>query len=807
MPTIADLTAKFTADTSGLVQGAQVAKQTLQGVADQAGVATRALEIMAQAASKANPGQGSPAQILEFFQRGNVQPTAAALTQARSEMERVASAAAQAVAPTQAIARASKEHAEATANGARATQNVADGWKMSESSLVRFGAGLAGIGLGFSLVAGAAKLIHDTVVGIGEGVLDWERSLRSISGLYGEAGANVAAFAQAQSNLPNVLGTNQEFAQAAINASALTQRYGLPQRVTDQLTTTGGRVAFALNLNDRAERQALQAQLLQAVTSGAQIPQLGIYTDPEAVARRLGAPGAQTLQAYTPQEILTARAAITSGQGNAFAAQAEANQRGVLDATRATEKALERARSNVTNVLESGFGNNPIAAAAESGILAGGFGLPQGVAGHPERGPQRDAGLGALQGNVEDSLRGLVVAQTTYAETLADSERAQEESRQTFERLSQSVDAAGARLLGFFGSLEDQTSIGHGDILAQAQASVTARARSATPLFGIGPAEISALAAGDAWQAAWQNFVATQAQGPQANAIQRNLQQQADTSRFRTLGADRQDARITAATAAQRALDQAANTGPLFEAQRGAQTRAAQVDLAGADIQSRLDAISLTQRERQIQLLRDTIDLRRLDLTQQQAGLRLTEDVIRAQQAALPVQAATSAARYQQNIAGAISLQRMARLLQGRDVSDLPTVDQLINQNYRGQLAEAELAPSAVNAARGIEVAQQPATAAGLANALTGLQIRDAELANELKNLADLPQQTALELALVENNRSQLSVQTEMREYLKKIAFYMEQGGRVPQLVPADRGDRMDAGAPRASGDLAGARR
>src|SRR5205823_4212609 len=102
-----------------LERGGQVARQTLQGVEQQAAQTARALEIMAGQFAKLHGGTAQ--QALEMFQRTGAQPTAAALAEAAKQMQQTAAAAAQAVEPTRAIARAAAEHAE--------------GWKLSESQL------------------------------------------------------------------------------------------------------------------------------------------------------------------------------------------------------------------------------------------------------------------------------------------------------------------------------------------------------------------------------------------------------------------------------------------------------------------------------------------------------------------------------------------------------------------------------------------------------------------------------------------------------------------------------------------------
>jgi len=776
---VADLVARVSA------QGAQEAATQVKAVGDQAKLTADALRIMAEQMARTKDFGGTAAQALDVLQRSGAQPTAAALAEAARAAEKTAAAVTATVAPAKAAAAAAREHSQ--------------GWNASESSMIRFGAALLGVNLGISMVAGAARMVHQAIADIVSTQLDWERSLVNLSGLYGETGARAAALANAQASLPGVLGTQQEFAQAAINASALTLRYGLPQRAIDQLTTTGGRVAFATGMTNEQDRLLLQQQILQAVQTGAALPaRYGVYTDPEAVSRRLGFQGGDSLQAFTPQQVMSARAAIVGGDLSAFADRAAENRRAALDAATAAEKTLEQARTNRQTFLESTGGANA-AQAANFVLSAMGSGPALGLgpegAGQFQKSP-------ALQATAqEESLGRLVQAQVVEAAALADSKKAQDEARQSLMALSETVEGAGARLLSFFGSLESPTSIGHGDILAQAQAAVTARARSAVPTFGMGPAEIAAIAAGTSAQQAWQNFVAPLAQQEQTNVIQRNLERLAANPINPT--PDR--ANPARQTAAQRALAQIPLLDPINRGLGEATTRAAGIDLATADTQARLEAITLTQRERYVQLLRDTVDLRRLDIQQQMVGVEASQRLIRAQQAALPSQQIASAGRYDQALAQAISQQRMARLLQGQDVSGLPSVDELINMQVRGQLIEGENAPSLVRGARGVELAGQGVTATSLAQALTEGQLRSAEMANDLKNLNDLPQQTTLELELVQNNRDQLSVQTEVREYLKQLVWIMT--NQPAQLVPADRADRQGAStAPPAPSDLPGAR-
>lgn len=279
----------------------------------------------------------------------------------------------------------------------------------------------------------------------------------------------------------------------------------------------------------------------------------------------------------------------------------------------------------------------------------------------------------------------------------------------------------------------------------------------AIPSFGTLQSEITFQATNTAWQNAWQNFTARLGFDQQGNSIREELERRV------------QFGPANQRPAAQRALDEARASEPVQQRLGEAGKAAALVDLATAETQSKLEAITLTQRERYVQLMRDTVDLRKLDNQQQQAGLAASMEVTRAQQRALPAQYALADANYATTRASVLAQAYVARRIQGKDVSDLPSIGALINMNVAGQLAAAEAGPGALQGARAIELAQRTATSAGLAQQLTGGQIRSAELANDLKNLGDLPSQTALMLEDVQNNRDHLAVAKEQRDLQKDL--------------------------------------
>jgi hypothetical protein len=276
--TIADLKVAISA------QGVQQAKAEIQGVGESAAQAARALEIMAAQFAKLHGG--TAADAMEMFRRSGVQPTAAAMAQAAAAAEKTAAAIASAVQPAQAAA--------------KAADDVQKGWSASESSVVRFGAGIVGVGLGISLVAGAARLAHDAIAGIVGSQIDWERSLRAVHGLYGSLAPQIIQTAAAQAALPGTLGTQQEYLQAALNARFLGSRFGLAQGSITDLTTAAGRVADFQGLTDPGARAANQARFLQAASSGGTgLRDIGVELDPLTIARRLGGTSEAQLQAAT----------------------------------------------------------------------------------------------------------------------------------------------------------------------------------------------------------------------------------------------------------------------------------------------------------------------------------------------------------------------------------------------------------------------------------------------------------------------------------------------------------------------------
>jgi hypothetical protein len=738
MVVVQDLVARFRSE------GVQETAQQLQSVGQEAQVAARALELTAQKLAQVQGG--SVASALDQLRRTGAQPVASALEQARREMENTATAAARVVAPTQAAARAAAD--------------MGQGFEVSGTSILRFAGGIAGVGLGLSLAAGTARLLHDAVAGIVDSSLAWERSLVQVRGLYGGLAPQIIATAQAQTALPGVLGTQQGFAQAAINASYLTSRYGIRQTDITQMTTAAGRAAGVLGLTDPRQQIELQGRFLAfAEGGGTALRDIGIEGTPLSVARRLGYSNEAALQALTPSQLREAQLLIETEGANRLAATA-GDPTSLLSRRSAVQQQLNQVRDQITRTLE---GQAPITAVASGRLpYIVGAGYERGVpAPLQDRSKQLEDQLAALNNELGNATKGAADAA---------------------ERLNKlGVEAGGttARLLQFVGSLEDVTSIARSDVAAQAQGAVAGRARMAVPAFGVTQGERVAVATNTAYQAGYQNFVAELAQQEQGNAIRDELQRRIQT------GPANQRA------AASRALSFAVQADPIYQRVGTGNRAAALLDLQASETQARLEEITLRQRERGLQLMRETVDLRRLDVQQQQIGLAATMNVVRAQQSAQPALNTLSDAQYTVNNASVLARARLARQLQGKDVSGLPSIESLIQMNVQGQFAVAEAGPAALQGGRAVELAQRTATSAGLAQQLTGGQLQAAELANDLRNLGDLPSQTALELELVQNNRDQLAVQKELRDLQKDLVRILT--GRQPSLTSGQGIDEIAA--------------
>lgn len=774
MVVVADLVARLRRE------GVEETTRALSAAETQAKATGEQLDQLAR--KMATTSGGTVAQARQILETQGLSATqvAQALGAASTSATRLATAAQQVAAPTQAAARAAAE--------------VHEGFNLSGASLGRFAAGVVGLGVGLSVATKLASTVHDAIGGIVDRQLEWERSLRLVSGLYGQIGPQVLETARAQVAMPGGLGSQAENVQAALNARFLTTRYGMSQSDVSDLVSTGVRVSGFLGLTEQRDREALQARMVQfAESGGSGLRELGLEGDDERTARRLGIASAAGLQGLTPQQVVGARKLILDAHLNRLAATST-DAGSLLSQRTALERGIEQMQDNIRRGL--GPGGEPSAYEAMGAELTGAFpGTPYAPGGPGAIATQREQ-LEAMQAKVRE-LTG----------SLDSASQAADRHEAALNKLGLEANSAAVRLLTFWGSIEDPNSVTRGDIGAQQQAAITGRMRSAIPGIGTPNAEIAALSTQSAYAMAYQNYTAQLAQQSTANAYQEFLQHrataEAGTGRDRN---DRFQAAAEANTPAGRALQEAERTRPVLARMDEARRAGLQVDMQAAQQQANLEQITLRQRERGLQLMRETVDLRRLENQQQQIGIRAGMDVIRAQQAAQGPQYRLEDAQFQSTQAEVLARARMARQLQGKDVSELPSYTDLIQMNIAGQFAAAEAGPGALAGARGVQLAQRPATAAALGQQLTASQIQLGQLGVDLANLGDLPEQTALELELVQTNREQLDVQKQLRDATLELVRIM--GGQPPGSTGTGGALVPDASLPPpAPSQLAGARR
>lgn len=525
---VSDLVAKVRAE------GVQETATAVRAVGQEAAQTARALEIMAGQFAKLHGG--TAAEALSMFQRTGAQPTATAMAEAARAAER-----------TTVAVQASVPHVQAAA---RAAADVHDGFKLSESSAVRFGAGLLGIGLGLNLAAGAASLLHNAIGSLVEGQLTWERSLREVHGLYGSLAPQILATAQAQASLPGTLGTTQEFVQAALNARYLSSRFGQSQGSITELTTAAGRVADFQGLVDPAARAANQARFLQfAESGGSGLRDIGLEGDPQSIAKRLGYSSGAALQGLLPQQVIEAQKLAATEQANRLAATATGDT-GLLARRTQAEKAVEEFQTRIQRGAQ-------ISTVEPIGPELAGF-FPQ----NPPAGVQTYAQVYEAEGNrLREALKAIT-------DELGNASTGAAKAAEDLRRLGLEAGGSTVRLLTFTGSLERSGTIARGDIAAQAQGSVAGRARSANPLALMTDTEIATQASNRAYQEAYQNYVAVQAQNAlaQSNPLKDFLPGIPGAQE----DAERRNRGYTVAGQANRAGDMAGRSGTEAQAQLSA---------------------------------------------------------------------------------------------------------------------------------------------------------------------------------------------------------------------------------------------
>lgn len=147
------------------------------------------------------------------------------------------------------------------ADAAAATKDISEGFKLSESSAVRFGAALVGVGLGLSVAAGAARLIHDQIASVVDVEIGFERASRSVTAILRDQSAVAVTASRAFTADPSTRGTAQEFLQTVAALHSLTQEYGLTQQQALQLATASGQLARIHGVELPVAARAVQAAM------------------------------------------------------------------------------------------------------------------------------------------------------------------------------------------------------------------------------------------------------------------------------------------------------------------------------------------------------------------------------------------------------------------------------------------------------------------------------------------------------------------------------------------------------------------
>lgn len=761
---VSDLVARFRADLGDVQRGAQQARQEMAGVAQEAKATGEQLDALAR---KFQQSQGST--VAQWRQILDTQKLSAG--QVDTMLGRAAQSAQQVVQPTQAAARAAGDLGTGLRRSAEAAAQIATGsdamhrsFELSNSTLLRVASAAIGIPLGLNLAAGAAGRLHQELVAAVDAAVNVDRVTRGLGAAYGSSAGAAQTFAQGLGAQAGLAPTT--VASALTAARPLSTQFGLSAGQVQQLTSRAADLAaqYGRPFDETFGR------VLEGVQSGGnQLEGFGVRLD----------------------DVAMKTTAWNGALAGTFDRMTQAQQVGerfqqFLTQTSTAQGQAAASASTLSGALDRlGTANQRLLESIGAGAQGPATGAAQGLAGVLNAVAQLAQIHPATEGQPTAVQQLQIVRSPTGGYTLAP----------TGATSAAAARAGAASILeglqglpGPSASAAPVTSIGPmvpraADLLSDLdRLAGPAQARLAAAQGGIVDIGLasSAQLADLAGRRAESTYVQAQIAQRQRGG---GLEQQLGVARgLATTEGERN--RVA------EQLSQLQQYRGVMQDIVGLEHDQAAAQRSAAEAQTGLESIALRQRERTLQMLNETVDLRRLDNAQQQTGIRLGMDVIRAQQAALPVGRVVAAAQYQQNLAQAISRQRMARLLQGQDVSDLPTVDQLIQQNVSGQLAAAEAEPEAVRRGYDITLAQQPATAAGLAQQLTSSQLQLAQLGVDLKNLGDLPKQTALELELVDNNRSQLSAQQEIRELIKKLVWLVENrtsaAGSLAPPTPSD---------------------
>lgn len=771
---IADLKVKIRADVSEVQQAVRdAANEGLRGANQQADRAERSLKGAAKAAITL---QESLSAISEYLADAGL--TAEEVADA---MRAIGSSGDNAAKGAKNAAAAASQITDPTRAAAKAAQDLHQGFSLSATQIVRAGAGLLGVGLGINIIAGAARLAHQAIADLVSGQVALERSVRTTAALYGGQASSVQSLARAGAAAPDQAGTVQQHLQALNDSAFLQYRYGFTTGELGQLTSTGFRLSQAFGDNEQ-QQAARQAAFREFVESGGQstaLRDIGLGGTALDLARAIGGNSEAQVGVLTTAQQKQVAAQLAIINGNQAVVAGHGPDGDLLSKVAAARKARDEAASALHDFIgnpSQAPGSNGIAGQSELALQTD---FPSILGPSGELQQRRDLGLGPGPGNTEARAQ-LEAAQAEldkWTKTLGDSQQAIDQAKQDLQKLGLELNTAGFRLAGFTGSIEDRLSIAHADINVQAQAAVAGRAIGPDPRYAKSALEIYTGSEQSGESAAYQQFVAEQAQQyrrQNGSAVIGELQRQVAS------GTPEQ------AAAAQRALDSIPRRqlGAYVGEQAG---RAG--DLAGraqTEAQSELSSIQISQDERRVGVAEQLAGYRRdeLEVEQrlsplllQQANLQdrivvASRDNLETRKALI---AAQQAALGPNNAVGDLdfSEQRLelraevSRASIRRGGAPTENMSQLRQQMRALELDRPATELAALDANRGVTLEQRQRTAEDLQreNRLADLDSVQRKLEDQL-----IPLQESARLAQAKNDAAQRALELLDLDDTKEIA-------------------------------------
>jgi hypothetical protein len=389
---------------------------------------------------------------------------------------------------------------------------------------------------GLNIAATTLEHIRALVGDIFDSQYKYEQSLRATRGIYGDMAPQVERVATAMANMPDVLGTQEQFQRYLLQTQPLTRFGAVTPLQQAQLVLTGQRLANTFRMSP-GEQDQLQANLRQVAQGGGTVnlpSGAQITVDPRELAAAMNLRAPEALGALTPDQLTQARTALVTAQSGQFVEQARQQQAGLLDTQASLQQRLDNAQSNLNRYLESNqpiipYEEQPPRPEAHLDVLDTLFGGPGGVGarGLPPTTPEAREAQTQYEQAVKDATDALAENNAKLAEAtsnLGDQQNAIAQATEDLRKLGIEAGGATGKLLAFTGSLEDASSIARGDVARQAQAAVAQRAVVNEPGY-LTPAEQAATARQQAEERVYQQWVAQQAQG-QPSAIRDFFQRQ-----------------------------------------------------------------------------------------------------------------------------------------------------------------------------------------------------------------------------------------------------------------------------------------